>query len=326
MARVKTTSRRRLSDGGRSDGGRSVCGPSNGGRGSKGDESVGKDVPNREGNTGDESVSDYMADFVTRRPTRSKKNTLAGRDKGPLRTCNSQSISEAEEEYNPHKRRRVSESTLSKPAGKKETNREGNTRDEFVGKDVPTIIEEDIADLLKRSTILIKDVGFLKVLLRSQLGKKETNREGNIENVFVGKDVPTILEEEAQEESNPHKRCRVSKSTPSEPGGKKETNREGNIEDEFVGKNVPTILEKEAEEEYNPHKRCQCLHRQPLEICSSAVRRSLQPSATFLRRRSSFFAAVGNVSSSATFLCRHSSFFAAVLLATHRQDFFFIGF
>ncbi|XP_048493033.1 uncharacterized protein LOC125493607 isoform X4 [Beta vulgaris subsp. vulgaris] len=88
MARVKTTSHRRPSDGGRSDGGRSVCGPSDGGRGSKGDESVGKDVPNRE-----------------------------GRDKGPLRTCNSQSIGEAEEEYNPHKRCRVSESTPSKPAG-----------------------------------------------------------------------------------------------------------------------------------------------------------------------------------------------------------------
>ncbi|KMS99174.1 hypothetical protein BVRB_2g047310 [Beta vulgaris subsp. vulgaris] len=75
--------------------------------GNTGDESVGKDVPNREGDTGDESVSDYMADFVIRRPTRTKKNTLVGRDKGPLRTCNSQSISEAEEEYNPHKRRRV---------------------------------------------------------------------------------------------------------------------------------------------------------------------------------------------------------------------------
>ncbi|XP_057247924.1 uncharacterized protein LOC125493607 isoform X2 [Beta vulgaris subsp. vulgaris] len=117
MARVKTTSHRRPSDGGRSDGGRSVCGPSDGGRGSKGDESVGKDVPNREGNTGDESVGDYIADFVIRRSPRSKKNTLAGRDKGPLRTCNSQSIGEAEEEYNPHKRCRVSESTPSKPAG-----------------------------------------------------------------------------------------------------------------------------------------------------------------------------------------------------------------
>ncbi|XP_048491047.1 uncharacterized protein LOC104900092 isoform X1 [Beta vulgaris subsp. vulgaris] len=180
MARVKTTSRRRPSDGGRS-----VCGPSDGGRGSKdeslgkdipnhegntGDESVGKDVPNREGNRGDESVGDYIAGFVIRRPSRSKKNTLAGRDKGPLRTCNS---------------------TPSKPTGKKKTNREGNTEDEF-----------------------------------------------------VEKDVPTILEEEAEEEYNPHKRCRVSKSTPSKPAGKKKTNREGNTEEE------------EAEEEYNPHKRC----------------------------------------------------------------------
>ncbi|XP_048495683.1 uncharacterized protein LOC125495066 isoform X2 [Beta vulgaris subsp. vulgaris] len=196
MARVKTTSRRRPSDGGRS-----VCGPSDGGRGSKGDESVGKDVPNREGNTGDESVSDYMADFVIRRPTRSKKNTLAGRDKGPLKTCNSQSISEAEEEYNPHKRRRVFESTLSKPAGKKETNREGNTRDEFVGKDVPMILEEDIADLVirrptrsKKNTLAGRDKGPLRTCNSQSIG-------------------------EAEEEYNPYKRCRVSKSTPSKPAG-----------------------------------------------------------------------------------------------------------
>ncbi|XP_010696024.1 uncharacterized protein LOC104908598 [Beta vulgaris subsp. vulgaris] len=127
MARVKTTARRRPSDGGRSD-----CGPSDGGRGSKGntgDESIGKDVPNCEGNTGDKSVGKDVptilekdiTDFVIRRPTRSNKNTLAGRDKGPLRTCNNQSIGEAEEEYNPHKRHRVSESTPSKPAGKKKT-------------------------------------------------------------------------------------------------------------------------------------------------------------------------------------------------------------
>ncbi|XP_057248438.1 uncharacterized protein LOC104906312 [Beta vulgaris subsp. vulgaris] len=53
--------------------------------------------------------------------------------------------------------------------------------------------------------------------------KKETNREGNIEDEFVGKNVPTILEKEAEEEYNPHKRCQVSKSTPSKPAGKKET-------------------------------------------------------------------------------------------------------
>ncbi|KMS98286.1 hypothetical protein BVRB_4g094350 [Beta vulgaris subsp. vulgaris] len=146
MAGVKTTSRRRSSDGGRS-----VCGPSDGGRGSKGntgDESVGKDVPNREGNTGDESVGDYIADFVIRRPSRSKKNTLAGRDKGPLRTCNSFLRSQLG-------KRRLIVKVIQKMS--------------LLGK----MFLRSLRRKLKRSTILIKDVGFLKVLLRSQLEWKK---------------------------------------------------------------------------------------------------------------------------------------------------------